>query len=493
MFFLRVLILMSSFSVAFAENQKPKIIVVGGGLAGLTTAYRLHQEGADVELYEARSRIGGRVFTVKINGATAELGGQSILDGGEAENLRRLIKEFNLKITGGPLKLNYFYFENDHLIPMRHFFKKMEWDPEALREKLDQLASQSHNMKEVLQSIFSEDDPIYKVIALQLAGYEGGSIENLSPLYCETLYHMLLEGFSSVHPAKEEEAEVDLFSIEGGNALLTEKIGETLQERLHLNSPLKKIQKDEQDSYILTFHDGRIVKGDILVLAIPCTTYEDIEFEENIIEKGRLEAIKNVKYGETSKIILPFAEPYPESKNLLSEGMYGFFNLEHTLYTLYCVGANSSFSETSLLDIYNKQKKMLEQGFELNCPSSIPPSYAEDGSFTSYCSPVGYSWVNDPYAKGSYSYIAQGQESLLTHFTEENGETFKTLFAPIEEKIFFVGEHTSILIDAAGTMEAACESGERTARTILGIKWEPTHQKEFLASSLRIPADRQHL
>jgi len=31
-----------------------------------------------------------------------------------------------------------------------------------------------------------------------------------------------------------------------------------------------------------------------------------------------------------------------------------------------------------------------------------------------YSGAVGYSWPNDPYAKGSYSYIASGQEDLLT-------------------------------------------------------------------------------
>ena len=47
-----------------------------------------------------------------------------------------------------------------------------------------------------------------------------------------------------------------------------------------------------------------------------------------------------------------------------------------------------------------------------------------------------------------------------------DGETVKTLFVPIDETIYFVGEHTSVLMDVPGTMEAACESGERAARMI---------------------------
>lgn len=72
-----IFILMSIFHIQgaiFGENDSPKIVVVGGGLAGLTAGYRLHQKGMDVEVYEARNRVGGRIFSVNISGNTAELG-----------------------------------------------------------------------------------------------------------------------------------------------------------------------------------------------------------------------------------------------------------------------------------------------------------------------------------------------------------------------------------------------------------------------------------
>ena len=93
----------------------------------------------------------------------------------------------------------------------------------------------------------------------------------------------------------------------------------------------------------------------------------------------------------------------------------------------------------------------------------------------SYKEPIGYSWPNDPYAKGSYSYIASGQESILTSTEIRKGETFKTLFAPIEDTLYFAGEHTSILSEVPGTMEAACESGERIARAILQNRKDKSH------------------
>lgn len=107
---------------------------------------------------------------------------------------------------------------------------------------------------------------------------------------------------------------------------------------------------------------------------------------------------------------------------------------------------------------------MLKLAFENLPPTN--PCFAKDQSFTPYEGPVGYSWPNDPYAKGSYSYISPGQESLLTATREEEKKTVKTLFSSIDQKLYFAGEHTSILLECPGTMEAACESGERIARLI---------------------------
>src|SRR5689334_16603031 len=42
-----------------------KVVVLGGGIAGLTTAYELGKAGYDCTILEARSRTGGRNFTVR--------------------------------------------------------------------------------------------------------------------------------------------------------------------------------------------------------------------------------------------------------------------------------------------------------------------------------------------------------------------------------------------------------------------------------------------
>src|SRR5262245_39549784 len=64
-----------------SQMAKPKIVVAGAGLAGLSAARMLEQEGADVTIVEARDRVGGRVHTFRdgfAHGQHAEAGADLI-------------------------------------------------------------------------------------------------------------------------------------------------------------------------------------------------------------------------------------------------------------------------------------------------------------------------------------------------------------------------------------------------------------------------------
>lgn len=458
---------MSLFFSSSQASENPKVVVIGAGIAGLTAAYRLQQQGVDVEVYEARQRVGGRVLTINLAGKIVELGGHNITDGGEAENLHRLINEFGLELTSNKISLSRIFFDGSKLIPHHDLLIRGKFKREDLRNQIDKLISKSKNMQEILDEIVDRNDPLYKMLAVRLAAYEGASPEDLSTLYAETLYYMLLGGLSSAHQCDEgEECFVHLLTFKEGNARLLEKMAEKLDPRLHLNMPLKTVAKGNDQSFILTFSDGWKVKADTLVLAIPCSVYEDIIFEDEVIPNGRLESIKSVRSGSNAKILIPFPSADPSITGCINEQAISFFDPARQTLILYCTGAMSYFSKNSVNDIFIKAKPMLEKAFA-GCPFSTAPIIAEDRSYVTYEQPVGYSWPNDPYAKGTYSFISPGQESLLTSMEKFNGESVKTLFAPIDQKLFFAGEHTSILMDVPGTMEAACESGERAARMII--------------------------
>jgi len=75
-----------------------KVLIIGAGLAGLTTAYKLHKHDIDVTIVEARSRIGGRILTVfPSNRPSVPLDFGSMWYWDDHKHIKKLIRELRLK------------------------------------------------------------------------------------------------------------------------------------------------------------------------------------------------------------------------------------------------------------------------------------------------------------------------------------------------------------------------------------------------------------
>src|SRR5262245_54770364 len=56
-----------------------RVIIVGGGIAGLATAYELHRQAIPFLLLESRPRAGGVILSEQIDGYTIDAGPDSLL------------------------------------------------------------------------------------------------------------------------------------------------------------------------------------------------------------------------------------------------------------------------------------------------------------------------------------------------------------------------------------------------------------------------------
>src|SRR3954463_8790489 len=94
-----------------------RIVVVGAGLAGLTSAYRLQQAGLAAQIFESSGRIGGRCYTGRgdfADGQIYEHGGE-LIDNNHIE-IKQLAQELGLTLdnlytaeTNGTEQLGYFF------------------------------------------------------------------------------------------------------------------------------------------------------------------------------------------------------------------------------------------------------------------------------------------------------------------------------------------------------------------------------------------------
>jgi monoamine oxidase len=98
------------------EGSRPKVVVVGGGFAGLAAAVALQERGHEVQIIEGRDRLGGRTLTAPWlgDGPPVEYGGASFMP--EHRRVRRELERAGSEVrenlptewrwrTGGQIRL----------------------------------------------------------------------------------------------------------------------------------------------------------------------------------------------------------------------------------------------------------------------------------------------------------------------------------------------------------------------------------------------------
>lgn len=105
------------------SESSGKVLILGGGISGLSLAWFLHRRGVEVEVLEAGARPGGTMRTERSDGYQVELGPNSTLQkpGEKQDALGRLVAELGLEdrlIEADPRASRRYVMRRGRMVPL---------------------------------------------------------------------------------------------------------------------------------------------------------------------------------------------------------------------------------------------------------------------------------------------------------------------------------------------------------------------------------------
>ncbi len=437
------------------SHKTPQVAIIGAGLSGLTAAYRLSQQGISAKIFEARERAGGKAFTYYAGSTFEELGGKLLHYDDDATHIHTLLAELGLKIESSEIPCSSQpYYKNGEAHDYYAFFKN---GPLPNQETYDQLVKQAHKsrtMQDVLQWFFADHPELLHTFTLRLMNYEGPTTDNLGIYFVDPFWKFYIREYENAAKQAEGGTPVlTLDSIQGGASRLVYALCAKLKGTIHYRRAMQGLYRNSSGNLTIEFEDGSSESFDKVIFAIPCSILRNIEVEPSLIPSDQIEAIHSLEYGTLGKILLPVRGRQEDAWIAHATNFISIFNKDRSFLTLYC---SDQSLWLSFHDLYVVEKKLQEI---LQMVKTLYPCLEITGE------PILINWALEPYSKGSYSHFGIDQFDRFNQKSIVFEEEVKHAFRPVDEQIFFAGEHTAFKYYA--TLEGAVESGDRAARMVM--------------------------
>lgn len=445
----------------------PSVIVVGAGLAGLSTARILHRQGIEVTVLEASDRVGGRTSSTPFGKATIDLGGQWIGPG--QKRMEALVRELGIRtfptydqgrkvlVVGG--RRTTYKGTIPSLLPHKLALLQMtlwrvDWmaksvpphDPWSAPNAAlwDSMTLETWKRSAVPSA---EVRGIFDAAIRVVFGSEAGELSLLHFLY----YVRQAGGLMALVEVKGGLQETRLV---GGAQSVSNALAAALPDGVRLGSPARRIVQTEAGVVVHT--DSATFSADRVVVSVPPALAARIAFEPGL-PPARDELMQRFPMGATLKCHALYDRPFWRDAGLsgeavLTEGPISvvFDNTSHdgAQPALVAFVVGKAARELGRLPEPERKARVLDVLTLCFGPEAASPAHYVDKD-----------WSADPWARGCPTGIAV--PGALT--------TFGTaLRAPVGH-IFWAGTETAR--EYTGYMEGALESAERAAAEVLaGLK-----------------------
>lgn len=312
---------------AGAARGAPRIVIVGGGLAGLTCALTLADRGIRATIHEASSRIGGRILSNTRywdQGQVSEWGGE-LIDTGH-RTIRALARRFDLPLDD--LLAAQPTDSQDTYSLMGGYYPKAQADADfapvfdAVTADLDAAGYPTTFDHSTAAGRRLDRMNLYQWIETRVPGGHRSAMGQLLDLaytveygadttHQSALNLVYLLGYQPNNKELAVFGESDeRFHIRGGNAQLPRAMARHLGDSaFEMNSRLLRIRQSAAGCYELTFQTAggtRNIVADYVVLALPFSVLRHIDYRQADFDARKHQAIQELGRGRNAKTQLQF-------------------------------------------------------------------------------------------------------------------------------------------------------------------------------------------
>lgn len=452
-----------------------RVAIVGGGIAGLAALHHLREAGVDARLYEARARLGGRMYTQRpASGVAFEAGGQLVNT--DHHDMHALATAFGVRLidrkadphrtlilAGGRLLA-----EEELVAAMRgiaaqigHDADRLDGDFARVAPDLDRISiaryldRHAHLLREPWARRLLEGTSRTEY------GVEPGEASAIELIF--NLPTVSGERFEVLGGADER------FVIEGGSSALVDAIAAAHRDRITTGARLLSIVQ-QRTGLKLGFLDGSSVEAETAIVAVPAPITRQIDFGAALPPRWRA-FIAAMDLGRNEKV----QAAAPARVWASPMGIGG--ELWQTDAAGYALGWDGTVHLPGRAD---PVWTWFLGGGEVDDGARTPAEQAHDFATAAEPAIPGLTaatdqgpwrrtaWHREALTLGAYCNYSPGQLTRFAGLLSVDSDDPRERQLSRAGAIYFAGEHLS---DAfPGYMNGAAQTGRMAAEAITGIK-----------------------
>ncbi|MFZ0013268.1 MAG: NAD(P)/FAD-dependent oxidoreductase [Acidimicrobiia bacterium] len=391
-----------------------RVLVIGAGLAGLTAGMRLQGRGAEVTVLEARSRVGGRVWSHRFeDGTVVELGGEWI------DSSQTAVRSWAEHLGLAMIDTGQDFISRDLIgsepIPSEDHRRLTE----SLLDLIETLGTSELEEMTIydLLANLDEEGAAMTVLQSRLAGTFGVPLSEVAATELDAEF-----GLTQAHT---------YLRVDGGNDRLATAMAAQLDVRT--STPVARVVQEA--GRVAAHSEAEVHRADRVVVAVPLPIVRAPGFlVDPPFELRR--TMGRIGMGTAAKVAVATLDEPPM-----------FRRQEPGIPAWYWTGAGSDGRPRRAITGFAGTERGVRVLTE-EAPSRLARAAPETPLSGA---PIVVDWAADPWSRGCYSALGPGGRALLPGLQRPWG------------RIALAGEH----INGSGTIDGAIRSGEAAARVIL--------------------------